>query len=190
VHLVPDDLMRPFSVALNFDSGVLTPDPVVLERRLSDMRGYFLEEPAGDALAYSVHEIHVPKTSNNLLSSTTVLSPGKVGTEYFMTKGHFHAVRDRAEIYLALSGRGLLVMATEDGAVETLEMTPGVASYVPGHWAHRTVNTGDEPLVFYAVYIGDAGYDYATIAEEGFPVVVVDNGDGPAVVENPRYRTS
>jgi glucose-6-phosphate isomerase len=185
---VPDDLLQPFSVNLDFASGLLAPDPNVLERRLSDMQGYFLEEPVDDALAYSVHEIHVPKTHNNLLSSTTVLAPGRVGTEFFMTKGHFHAVRDRAEIYLTLSGRGLLVLATEDGTAETLEMTPGVASYVPGHWAHRSVNTGNEPLVFYAVYIGDAGYDYATIADEGFPVVVVDNGRGPEVVANPRYR--
>lgn len=187
---MPEELLQPFTVQLDFTSGLLAPDPVVLDRRLSDMQGYFLEEPAADALAYSVHEIHVPKTSNNLLSSTTVLAPGKVGNEFFMTKGHFHAVRDRAEIYLTLSGQGLLVMATEDGTAKTLDMTPGGASYVPGHWAHRSVNTGDEPLVFYAVYIGDAGYDYATIADEGFPVVVLDNGQGPEVVENPRYRRS
>lgn len=184
---MPEQLLQPFSVHVDFETGVLAPDPVVLERTLSDMTGYFLVEPDSDGLAYSVHEIRVPATNNNLLSSTTVLLPGKVGTEYFMTKGHFHAVRDRAEIYLALSGEGLLVMATEDGEVSTVEMRPGIASYVPGHWAHRTVNTGDEPLVFYAIYIGDAGYDYATIQEEGFPVVVVDNGNGPEVVDNPRH---
>ena len=185
---MPDDLLQPFSIHVDFRSGQLTPDPVILERRLSDMTGYFLEEPGTDADAYRVHEVQVPPTNNNLLSSTTVLQPGKVGNEYFMTKGHFHAVRDRAEIYLALSGEGLLVMATEEGEVVTADMRPGIASYVPGHWAHRSVNVGDEPLVFYAVYIGDAGYDYATIEEQGFPVVVVDNGHGPEVVDNPRYR--
>jgi glucose-6-phosphate isomerase len=185
---VSQDLLQPFSVHVDCASGRLAPDPVILERRLSDMPGYYLEDPASDALVYSVHEILVPKTSNNLLSSTTVLAPGKVGSEFFMTKGHFHAERDRAEIYLTLSGRGLLVMATEDGTAKTLEMTPGVASYIPGHWAHRSVNTGDEPLVFYAVYIGDAGYDYATIADQGFPVMVIDDGGGPEVVANPRYR--
>lgn len=185
---MPEDLLQPFSVQVNFASGLLTPDPVILERRLSDMRGYYLGETEADESVYEVHEVRVPTTQNNLLSSTTVLHAGKVGNEYYMTKGHFHAVRDRAEIYLTLSGEGLLVMATKDGEVTTAQMRPGVANYVPGHWAHRSVNTGAEPLVFYAVYIGDAGYDYATIQDEGFPVVVVDNGHGPEVVDNPRYR--
>jgi glucose-6-phosphate isomerase len=189
---LPEGALVPFTVYIDFESGDLTPDPVVLRRGLADLAGYFLSDvdaatPA-DGDVYSVHEIRVPATNNNLLSSTTVLKPGKVGDEYFMTKGHFHATRDRAEIYLTLSGQGLLVMALEDGTTETKEMRPGIVNYVPGHWAHRSVNTGDEPLVFYAVYIGDAGYDYATIAEQGFPVIVVEGERGPEIVANPRYR--
>lgn len=189
-----DTLLEPFAVHIDFESGLLSPDPVVLTRGLSDLSGYFVTEPDadvdGEADVYTVHEIRVPATHNNLLSCTTVLKPGKVGEEFFMTKGHFHATRDRAEIYLTLSGEGLLVMALEDGTSATLEMRPGMATYVPGHWAHRSVNTGTEPLVFYAVYIGDAGYDYATIAEQGFPVIVVDGDDGPQVRANPRYNGS
>lgn len=184
---MPETLLEPFSVEIDFASGLLSPDPVVLERRLSDLAGYFLTDPDTDTNVYSVHEIRVPATNNNLLSCTTVLEPGKVGDEFYMTKGHFHATRDRAEIYLTLSGEGLLVMALEDGTTVTREMRPGIANYVPGHWAHRSVNTGDEPLVFYAVYIGDAGYDYATIAEHGFPVRVVEGVSGAEVVANPRY---
>jgi len=183
--------LQPFSVHVDFATGLLTPDPDVLRRQMSDLAGYFLSEitdPSADA--YSVHEVRVPATSNNLLSSTTVLLPGKVGDEYLFTKGHFHANRDRAEIYLTLSGEGLLVMALEDGESVTKEMRPGVANYVPGHWAHRSVNTGTTPLIFYAVYIGDAGYDYATIAERGFPVVVVEGEHGPEVRPNPRYVAS
>lgn len=187
---LPDTLLEPFSVQIDFDSGLLSPDPVVLERGLSDLAGYFLTEPDAEADVYSVHEIHVPSTNNNLLSSTTILMPGKVGDEFYMTKGHFHATRDRAEIYLTLSGEGVLVMALEDGTTVTKEMRPGIANYVPGYWAHRSVNVGDEPLVFYAVYIGDAGYDYATIAEQGFPVRVIDGDAGVEVVPNPRYTRS
>ena len=184
-------LLEPFSVHIDFSTGLLTPDPDVLDRRMSDLAGYFLTDvPDPSAEAYSVHEVRVPATGNNLLSSTTILLPGKVGDEYLFTKGHFHANRDRAEIYLTLSGEGLLVMALEDGTAVTKEMRPGIANYVPGHWAHRSVNTGTTPLVFYAVYIGDAGYDYATIAERGFPVIVVEGGTGPEVQLNPRYASS
>jgi glucose-6-phosphate isomerase, archaeal len=182
------DILQPFSVAIDFGTGNISPPPAVLERRLTDMAGYYVQDAEGDALAYSVHEVRVPTTSNNLLSSTTILQPGKVGDEYYMTKGHFHENRDRAEIYLGLSGKGVIVMALENGDTRTAEIQSGVATYIPGYWAHRTVNTGTEPLVFYAVYIGDAGYDYATIKEAGFPVIVVDNGSGPEVVANPRYR--
>ena len=89
-----------------------------------------------------------------------------------------------------MPGRISAVVTSPSSVAMTAEMRPGIVNYVPGHWAHRSVNTGSEPLVFYAVYIGDAGYDYATIADEGFPVVVVANGNGPEVVANPRYRRS
>jgi glucose-6-phosphate isomerase len=78
-------------------------------------------------------------------------------------------------------------MATEDGrhAVEPLHR--GTVSYVPGGWAHRSVNVGGDPLVFFAAYAADAGYDYGTIERRGFPVLVVEGAGGPEVIENPRY---
>jgi glucose-6-phosphate isomerase len=182
--------VQPFTTLLDLASGRLDPELEVTERRLSDMVGMYLEEGLDDAdpLIYRVYGIPVPATTGNVLSSTTVIEPGTVGREYFMTKGHFHEVRDRAEIYLGLSGEGRLVMATEDGAHAVEPMRRGTVNYVPGGWAHRSVNVGDEPLVFFAAYVGDAGHDYATIEAEGFPVLVVKADDGPEVVENPRYR--
>jgi glucose-6-phosphate isomerase, archaeal len=155
------------------------------------MAGMHLEgyaDGTADTVIYSVHEIPVPTTNSNLMSSTTVIQPGKVGQEYYMTKGHFHNIRDRAEIYIGLSGEGCLVMATEDGQYTVETIRRGTINYVPGGWAHRSVNVGDEPLVFFAVYPGDAGYNYGTIEEEGFPVLVVAGEDGPEVVPNPRYK--
>lgn len=185
-------LLNPFSVSIDPRSGDLAPDRNVQERHLSDMPRHYLDASArdDDPLVYAVHQIDVPATSSNLLSSTTTLYPGKVGLEYFMTKGHFHKVRDRAEIYYSLAGEGRLVMATEEGEVRVEEMRPGIANYVPGGWSHRSVNVGDSPLVFYAIYIADAGQDYATIEDKGFPVVIVDSGSGPTAVENPRFSRS
>ena len=181
----------PFTTLLDLDRGSLDPERKVVERRLSDMAGMYLERHADgteDTVVYSVHEIPVPTTNSNLLSSTTVIKPGMVGREYHMTKGHFHKIRDRAEIYIGLSGKGRLVMATEDGRHAIEPMARGTVNYVPGGWAHRSVNVGDGPLVFFAVYPGDAGYDYGTIEEEGFPVLVVAGEDGPEIVPNPRYK--
>lgn len=181
-------LLAPFSFAIDPASGILTPAREVAQRRLSDMRGAYAEETSGDELVYEVRPIQVPATNANILSSTTTLYPGQVGREFYMTKGHFHEKRDRSEVYVGLSGSGLLVMATEDGEVAVEPMTQGTVNYVPGGWAHRSVNVGDEPLVFYAAYIADAGQDYATIERDGFPVIVVAGDEGAEVVPNPRFR--
>jgi glucose-6-phosphate isomerase len=69
-------------------------------------------------------------------------------------------------------------------------MREGTVAYVPGGWAHRSANTGDQPLIFFAAYIGDAGHDYATVLERGFPILAVQGAGGPEVVDNPRYRRS
>jgi glucose-6-phosphate isomerase len=155
------------------------------------MRGMYQEEPLpedADRLVYRVHGIPVPPTTSNVVCSTTVIEPGTVGREYFMTKGHFHEVRDRAEVYLGLAGEGRLVMATESGEHTVEVMRRGTVNYVPGGWAHRSVNVGDEPLVFFAAYVGDAGHDYRTIEKRGFPVLVVKGTLRPEIVANPRYR--
>jgi glucose-6-phosphate isomerase len=183
-----NDELRPFTTLLDLGSGMLDPECAVVDRRLSDMQGMYLEDArTDDPVVYRVFGIPAPATNANLLSSTTVVEPGRVGREYFMTKGHFHERRDRAEIYLSLAGEGLLVTATDDGRHVVEPMRRGTVNYVPGWWAHRSVNVGDAPLVFFAVYVGDAGHDYATIEERGFPVAVVAGEDGPEVVPNPRY---
>jgi glucose-6-phosphate isomerase len=41
--------------------------------------------------------------------------------------------------------------------------------YVPPYWAHRSINSGNEPLISFCVYPGDAGHNYGDIKEEGFP---------------------
>jgi glucose-6-phosphate isomerase, archaeal len=182
--------VEPFTTLLDLTSGRLDPELEVAERRLSDMAGMYLGggEREDDPLIYRVYGIPVPATTGNVLSSTTVIEAGTIGREYFMTKGHFHEVRDRAEIYVGLVGEGRLVMATEEGEHAVEPMRRGAVNYVPGGWAHRSVNVGDEPLVFFAAYVGDAGHDYATIEAEGFPVLIVSGDGGPEVVDNPRYR--
>ena len=182
-------MLEPFWTRMHLRTGALDPERKVSERRLRDLDGWFLESVADrlDELAYTVSEIPAPPDHANLMSSTTVIQPGRVGDEYFMTKGHFHANRDRAEIYLGLAGEGRLLMADEGGRTVVQEMRAGTVSYVAGGWAHRSVNVGDEPLVFYAVYPGDAGYDYATIEREGFPTLIVAGPEGPREVPNPRY---
>lgn len=183
--------LDPFTTLLDLRLGTLDPprgEPQV--RTQADLRDYFLADPPDpEQLVYRVLPMPVPTENSEIQCSTTILEPGTVGDEYYLTKGHFHAVRDRSEVYLGLAGEGRLVLATEDGRHRVEPIRPGTVNYVPGGWAHRSVNVGGEPLVFFAAYVGDAGHDYETIARDGFPVLVCAGADGPVVRVNPRYRT-
>jgi glucose-6-phosphate isomerase len=188
------DYMPPFTSTVDLQSGMITNAATVLSRRLADMRGLYADVQAEAALAVSnplVYEVYYgansPQVEGQLEYCTTVLYPGKVGDEYFMTKGHYHAKGDRAEVYYGLQGEGYLLLQTPEGEVNVQVMTPGVAAYVPPYWGHRTMNVGSKNFVFLAVFPADAGYDYRTIADEGFASIVVEREGKPAVIANPRH---
>ncbi len=181
--------LDPFTTMMDLDAGTLDPERADTQvRTQAHLRGFFQDEPSdSDALVYRVLPMPVPEENSEIQCSTTILEPGTVGDEYYMTRGHFHAVRDRSEIYVGLAGEGRLVLATEDGHHRVEPIREGTVNYVPGGWAHRSVNVGDEPLVFFAAYVGDAGHDYGTIEREGFPVLVCRGADGPEIRPNPHY---
>ena len=98
------------------------------------------------------------------------------------------AEQSPSEIYYGLSGHGMMLMETPEGQVDWKEIGPGEALYVPGRWAHRSINTGTEPLVMFFVYRGDAGHDYGTIEEKGYRKLVVERDGRPAVIDNPKWK--
>lgn len=160
--------------AIQFDSErlTLTPEGPTLTRRMSDLAGLFLDEAARSAAAanenpvvYTVTSSPVPEEDRELPQSITTIMPGNTSGELWMTKGHQHP-NHQGEIYLALSGTGGLLMF--DGEQTSwIEMRPGTIGYIPPGWAHRSVNTGDEPYAFLAVYPGGAGHDYGWVLEHG-----------------------
>jgi glucose-6-phosphate isomerase len=185
---VSTTLLAPFALSLDLESGSLEPHTTRIARRLSSLRGAFADDTAfaalvetGDPLVYEVQQYDVPEETGQLICCTTVIHPGTVGGELYMTKGHFHADRDTGEVYVGLHGRGYLLLATEVGEHAELPMERGTLAYVPPRWAHRTVNTGEVPFAFLAVYPGQAGHDYGTIESNGFPQRVFRTPGGPEV---------
>ena len=168
-----------------------------LTRSLSAMSGQYADQEAfdnalarEDVILYEVYEITRPEISGELLNGISVLHPGKIGDEYFMTKGHFHAVLETAEVYYCLKGEGMIVMETPEGEWSVAELSPGKVLYVPPRWAHRSVNTSaNEDLVTFFVYPGYAGHDYGTIEDQGFRKLVVEENGHPKVVDNPRWHS-
>lgn len=184
------------AVATQFDlrSGLADSVPS-LRRPLSAMAGMYADTAAfdaavaaGDPLTYEFYDMGVPPLETEIAYGTSITYPGKVGDEYHMTKGHFHERLESAEIYLCLSGRGLMLMESPEGDVQVEEFVAGRAVYVPGRHAHRSINTSpDEPLITFFAFPGDAGHDYGTIETKGFRKIVVERDGRPELLDNPRW---
>ena len=165
------------------------------KRYLSQMKDMFCDTQAAekileneDPLVYEFYELGCPERPGDLLFGTTRLYPGKVGDEYFMTKGHFHTQLATAEVYYTLDGEGYMVMENPEGDTIEERLEKGKAVYVPRRYAHRTVNTGDKPLVVFFTFAADAGHDYGTIETKGYHKLIVEKNGKPVVVDNPKWK--
>lgn len=179
-------------IHVDFESGHLQGDAVLhSERRLEDLVGLFADEAAresmdGKTLAYRVemHEAEKEGVEGGLFFGTSHVMPGKVGDEYFMTKGHLHAKVHCAEYYWGLSGTGWLLLMDENRNTRYEPVSRGSLHYIPGGIAHRLVNVGEEPLSVGACWPSDAGHDYGSIATDGFSARVLDQGSGPVLIQD------
>jgi glucose-6-phosphate isomerase, archaeal len=178
---------------LDLESGCIEGAPLV-RRHLSDLRGLFVDRPAydrqlaaADPLLYSVSSVEAGQDEGELHYGLGILMPGKVGNEYYFTKGHLHAWRPAAEVYLGLRGEGLMLLE-RDHESRAVALGPQRVVYVPGYTAHRTVNTGSEPLVYVGIYPARAGHDYKPIAERNFRQVVMEQDGRSAVLDRSTLR--
>lgn len=180
----------PPPVLLDWPRGAMTGEPVLESfKTLRDLAAVFHDRAAHGRLdpAREVYRVRSwlpvsPGTEGGLFWGVTMLQPGKVGDEYFMTHGHFHSNPTRAEYYATVSGSGMLIRMDAERRTWGETMTPGSLHYIRGEHAHRVANTGSAPLVFWACWGSDAGYDYGTIAERGFGARLVERDGQPVFV--------
>jgi glucose-6-phosphate isomerase, archaeal len=114
----------------------------------------------------------------------TVIEPGRVDTEYFMTHGHFHQKRNRTEYYGVTDGEGVLILMDESRKTCMEVMSAGSLHFIPPNTAHRVANTGTSPLRFVACWPADAGHDYAFIREHGFGARLLNVNGKPSFVRS------
>lgn len=162
-----------------------------ITRQLKDLGDIFSDKAAfaamdGETVVYDVESsFPVPhNTEGGLFYGITYIHPGKVGNEYFMTKGHFHSIRNRAEYYCTIEGDGMLILMDAEGVTRAEKMVPGSIHYIPGDTAHRTANVGDTVLSFSAFWPADAGHDYEIISKNGFSKILVEHNGTPELVDN------
>ena len=165
------------------------------KRTLSQMKDMFHDTKAAeeilkteDPVIYEWHELGCPERAGDLAFGTTILYPGCVGDEYYMTKGHFHTILETAEVYYMLDGEGYMVMENPEGDTIEMPLKKGEVVYVPRRYAHRTINTGTVPLRTFYVFDADAGHDYGTIETKGYHKMIVERDGKPAIVDNPNWK--
>ncbi len=189
------DWLRGFTIDFDFTTG-LSSKKETSKRYLSNMHDMYADEEAlremidkNDEMVYEFHEIGAPETPGDLAFGCSITYPGKVGNEYFMTKGHFHTILETGEIYLTLRGHGYMLLENPEGDWSAQELTPGKMVYVPQRYAHRSINVGtSDPLVTFFCFRGDAGHDYGTIETKGYRKLLVEVDGQPQIVDNPKWK--
>jgi len=184
----------PISVQFDFASGAIHPVKLRDDRKLSDLQMMFHDKSAvndiltdTDPLVYEIWYHPFETSKSDMALGVTRLLPGKIGDEYYMTKGHIHERDDQPEIYFCIQGEGFLLLQTIAGEFRAEPWTAGTISHIPPMWAHRVVNTGDDMLVFVASYHLSAGHDYGPIIEKGFRKLLLERDGKPTFVESQRW---
>lgn len=184
----------PFSMYFDRESG-MSDKHKPTQRKLSNMKRMYNDVEAleailkkDDPLVYEFYELGAPEHQGDLAFGTSITYPGKVGNEYYMTKGHFHSIIDTAEVYYCFKGHGYMLMENPEGDWKAEELVPGHALYVSKCYAHRSINVGNEPLVTFFVFRADAGHDYGTIETKGYRKMIVEKDGKPVIVDNPRWK--
>jgi glucose-6-phosphate isomerase len=186
-------------LTLTFGEGITT-SPVQV-RRLEEVRALLRDpESAGPEHLYTIYmDIRVPGIADELRAhglgyGAVVYNHGTLGHEALRSQGHVHSVAPESgvgysELYEFWHGRGLVYMqdsATADvGDVVVIEAGPGDKVAIPPGWAHATVNVGDGPMAFGAVYALDAKLLYDPLRRlQGTAHYVLADG---TLEPNPRY---
>lgn len=168
-------LVDPVKCVVAVGAGTMTGGTGRYAKRMGDLAGLYEDAAAfaevhremGDAVVYEVTEFRPSAAPGDMIFGVTRMRPGRVGREFFLTRGHIHERADRPEIYYGQQGVGLMQLESPLGETRIVEIGPQTICYVPPHWIHRSVNTGTTDLVMVFSYPADSGQDYGVIERSG-----------------------
>lgn len=130
-------------------------------KKIGELEGYFsdrkewLKSSGNDDVVYEVFT----KNFSPLKMNLTMINPGRIGKEFYMTRGHVHG-NETPEFYVLLEGKGSLLMKMKRKRLETVRLKKGEIVLVPEGCAHRLVNTGRKKLKVLTVFHEDSRPDY------------------------------
>ena len=157
---------------------------IKIKRTYNDIYTIFrLKKEMSDEVIYEVKSCLENEIIGGLNFGITYLYPGKVGNEYYMTKGHFHLNKNSTEYYWGIEGEGILLLMDESRHIQAERMFPGSLHYIKPNIAHRVCNIGTILLSFGACWPSDAGHDYLKIEEQGFSGRIIEVNGKPQLVK-------
>lgn len=124
-------------------------------RKYSDMKESYLEKINSNPLIYTLYI----KNYLTFFSGLTVIEPGKIKNEFFMTKGHKHKPAAE-EIYMLISGKGKLIIQ-DTKKLKSFDLKKNKVYAIPKNSAHRLVNTGKQKLEVLTIYPKGLKNDYS-----------------------------
>ncbi len=80
----------------------------------------------------------------------TVINPGNINKEFYMTRGHIHSIKT-PEFYVLLEGKGLLLIQKSNKS-KTIKLKKGEIALIPKDCAHRLINIGNKKLKVLTIY--------------------------------------
>lgn len=192
-------IIDPFVVQYDEKTKKLSSYSVKNDKYLSEIAEFFYDQKAvkkildegNNPMIYTYHDKVQPPLQGEFNFGITILFPGTIKDEFFMTRGHFHGT-DEGEFYMGLEGEGILVLENQKTRkVQTLYFTKNDLLYIPAGFGHRVVNIGKERLVFLTVEAAHGSHDYDTIKREGFGVLVLrdeSSKKGYKIISNPSRK--
>jgi len=130
----------------------------VMIRKFKDMKSSFknIKGIKRNPIIYKVYR----KDFGGFETGLTVIEPGSINKEFYMTKGHKHR-KARDEIYILIKGKGKLLVE-KNKKIRVINLKKNKVYVVPKNSGHRLINIGKGKLEVFTLYSKDAtrGYDF------------------------------
>src|SRR5258708_23268067 len=115
--------LSPFLAFVNPESLQIQPNTGGYRKYVLELDGIYwnqtsfrkLVETCGNEVAYRGEEARFTDGGSDLITGISVLEPGKVGSEFFMTLGNLHQRADPPATYYCIAGPRLLLLETSVG---------------------------------------------------------------------------
>lgn len=189
---------------LEFGEEVMTPNPEPRTRQAITEVLLYPEQQGPDILYHMYRATGYKKDKIAMMNAglrfdITVIHPGKIGSEYVKTLGHYHPMAPGGlysypEVYQVLYGKAhFLIQKGGDitGEVEDFviaDFEPGDILLIPPFYGHVTVNPENRPLVMANWIAKDFSSVYGPIrARKGMAYYNVEYRNQSIFMPNDRY---